>query len=144
MAIVRHGADVCQSWVAPSIYSGQRLDIDPAQGLVGECDFLLTPSPPLPILQSPIVTVVEAKKDDIDAGLGQCAAQMVGARLINERDGRVVPAISGCVTTGEDWQFLQLAQQVQAIDSLRYYINDVGTILGVFDTILSPYVLPST
>lgn len=125
---------------AIAIYSGQRLDSDPAHGLVGECDFLLTPGPPLPILQLPLVTVVEAKKNDIDAGIGQCAAQMIGARLVNERDGRVSPSIFGCVTTGEDWQFLQLAQQIITIDSQRYYINDVGSILGVFHTILAPHV----
>lgn len=31
-------------------------------------------------LRSPIVAVVEAKKNDIEAGLGQCFAQMVAAR----------------------------------------------------------------
>ena len=49
-----------------SIYSGQRLDIDPDQGLTGECDFILAKSPPLPVIQAPLVTLVEAKKNDIE------------------------------------------------------------------------------
>lgn len=122
-----------------SVYSGQRLDVAPEQGLSGECDFLLTRTPPLPILQSPVVTVVEAKKHDIEAGLGQCAAQMVGARLFNEQQESTITPIFGCVTTGENWQFLQLEHNTLAIDSTRYYLVNVGDILGVFDSIAARY-----
>ena len=73
-----------------TIYSGQRLDVMPEKGLVGECDFILGASPTVPMLQSPLVTIVEAKKNDIEAGLGQCVAQMVGARIFNERAGSEV------------------------------------------------------
>lgn len=97
---------------AISIYSGQRLDVDPSSGLMGECDFILSAAPALPILQSPIVTLVVAKKNDIDGGLGQCAAQMIGARLFNERTGGAITSLYGCVTTGEAWQFLKLEQQM--------------------------------
>ena len=34
-----------------AIFSGQRLDVDPAQGLIGECDFILAIAPPLPPLR---------------------------------------------------------------------------------------------
>ena len=114
-----------------AIYSGQRLDVDAARGLVGECDFILTDTPPLPIVQAPIVTILEAKKNDIENGLGQCAAQMVGAVFLNQRKDRTREAIFGCVTTGETWQFLRLTDTTLAIDSQRYYIDQVETILGV-------------
>ena len=48
-----------------AIYSGHRLDIDPSRGLVGECDFILAASPAVPPLRAPIVTIVEARKNDI-------------------------------------------------------------------------------
>ena len=118
-----------------TIYSGQRLDIDPAQGLVGECDFILTKSPPLPMLQSPVVMLVEAKKNDIEKGLGQCMAQMLGARLFNEQEGNNINIIYGCVTTGEVWQFLKLENSVLSIDSRRYYIDHIDKILGIFQDI---------
>src|SRR4051794_4645848 len=35
-----------------AIYSGQRLDVDPASGLVGECDFILTAADPVLPLQA--------------------------------------------------------------------------------------------
>ncbi len=119
------------------IYSGQRLDIQPERGLVGECDFILARTPPVPVLRAPIVTIVVAKKNDIEAGLGQCVAQMVGARLFNERTGKVGQPLFGCVTTGEDWQFLELQAEVVAIDRRRYYIDNIGMILAVFQAIFA-------
>ncbi len=118
-----------------SIYSGQRLDAAPDQGLIGECDFLLTRTPPLPILRVPVVTVVEAKRHDIDAGLGQCAAQMVGARMFNEREGSTVDTIFGGVTTGEIWQFLKLEADRFTIDSARYYVDNLELLLGALDAV---------
>ncbi len=35
-----------------SIFSGQRLDVDSEEGLVGECDFILTIGPALPPLHA--------------------------------------------------------------------------------------------
>lgn len=120
-----------------SIYSGQRMDAAPDRGLVGECDFLLTRTPPLPILRAPVVTLVEAKKHDIDVGLGQCAAQMVGAHLFNERAGQSIPRIFGGVTTGEIWQFLQLEADTLTIDSARYYLDNLELLLGALDMIVT-------
>jgi hypothetical protein len=128
-----------QNEVPLSIYSGQRLDVAPDRGLVGECDFVLCKSPPLPFIQSPIMAIVEAKKHDIEAGLGQCAAQMVGAQWFNQNEGNGDTPIFGCVTTGEDWQFLCLEDTTIALDSRRYYIVHVGVILGVFAAIVHRY-----
>lgn len=77
------------------------------------------------------MTIVEAEENDIEAGLGQCIAQMVAARIYNERSGRS-GAVYGCVTTGEVWQFLRLDGQVALIDTTWRYINDVGSILSAF------------
>jgi hypothetical protein len=114
-----------------TIFSGSRLDVLPEQGLVGECDFLLARTPPVPEVRAPVLTVVEAKKNDVESGLGQCVAQMIGARLFNERAGQHLPAVYGCVTTGEVWQFLRLQGTVAAIDRNRYYLDNVAGILGV-------------
>ena len=119
-----------------SIYSGQRLDVDPSLGLVGECDFILAATSPLPALRPPLMIIVEAKKHDIEGGVWQCLAQMVGARIFNERAGRPPAPVYGCVTNGENWQFLRLVEQVAEIDVRRYYIDNVGGILSVFLRIL--------
>ncbi|HEX5446999.1 MAG TPA: hypothetical protein VFW87_24505 [Pirellulales bacterium] len=118
-----------------AIYSGQRLDVAPEQGLAGECDFILALGPALPPLHAPLMTVVEAKKNDIEIGLGQCIAQMSGARLFNERAGRAEAPVFGCVTTGETWQFLRLDGQMAQLDRQRYYVDNVGKILSAFQAI---------
>ena len=113
-----------------AILSGQRLDVDPARRLIGECDFILALSDPVPRLRAPLLTVAAAKKNDIEAGLGQCIAQMVAAQVYNERAGQPLAAVYGCVTTGEDWQFLRLAQTAVTINQGRLYIDNVGGILA--------------
>lgn len=120
-----------------AIYSGKRLDVDPEKGLVGECDFILTLSPPILPLRSPIVTLVEAKKNDVEAGLGQCIAQMVAARIFNQSAVCSEFPIFGCVTTGEVWQFLKLQQSVVFMDERRFYLDDVGSILAVIQRIVA-------
>jgi hypothetical protein len=118
-----------------AIYSGQRLDVDPEHGLVGECDFILAIGPALPPLHAPVMTVVEAKKNDIEVGMGQCIAQMVAARRFNDEAGRTSAPVFGCVTTGETWQFLRLLAQVALLDRNRYYLDNVAKILGVLQAI---------
>jgi hypothetical protein len=120
-----------------AIFSGQRLDVDPERGLQGECDFILALAEPVPRLRAPIATVVEAKKNDIEAGLGQCVAQMVAARDYNEREGEARPVVHGCVTTGEAWQFLRLAGPDVIVDRGRLYIDNVGAILATFGAIVA-------
>jgi len=119
-----------------SIYSGQRLDVDPARSLVGECDFILASTPPIPRLKAPLLTVLEAKRADIELGLGQCAAQMVAARLFNERAGGVEKPLFGCITTGEIWQFLRLEESEILLDARKLYIDQVGGILAVLQAII--------
>jgi hypothetical protein len=74
---------------------------------------------------------VEAKKEDLVAGLGQCAAEMVAIRLFNEREGTPVPAVFGCVTSGSNWRFLKLESARLSIDRPEYYLRDAAKILGI-------------
>ena len=122
---------------ALAIFSGQRLDVDPGRGLVGECDFILALADPVPRRRAPLVTIVEAKKNDIEAELGQCVAQMVAAHDYNEREGTGLATVFGCVTTGEAWQFLGLEKTVVTVDRRRLYIDNVGGILSAFVAIVT-------
>ncbi|CAK0742293.1 conserved hypothetical protein [Gammaproteobacteria bacterium] len=115
-----------------SIYSGVTFDVSPEEGLQGICDFLITQSPPLPTIQAPIIMLVEAKKNDIETGLGQCAAEMIAAQRVNQRNNYEQPYIYGCVTSGELWQFLRLKNTRLDIDSEKLYIEHLDRILGFF------------
>lgn len=119
-----------------SIYSGQRLDVDAELGLVGECEYILALTPPVPRLRAPLVTVLEAKRGDIEMGLGQCVAQMVGARLFNEHAGSPVRPVFEVVTTGEAWQFLKLEGATVTLHRERLFIAGVGGVLAALQSAL--------
>jgi hypothetical protein len=123
---------------AISIFSGSRLDVDPAHGLQGECDFILARTQPVPEVRAPLIAIVEAKKNDIEGGLGQCVAQMIGARKFNEDAGQLASTIFGCVTTGEVWQFLRLEGNTATVDRTRLYLDNLPGIVGVFLEIIRP------
>ena len=129
----------CELTAGPlTVFSGIRLDVDSVRGLVGECDFILAHTETVPRLRAPLATVLEAKRGDIEAGLGQCVAQLVGARLFNERAGEPSRSLFGCVTTGDIWQFLRLEGAIVTIDRTLLYLDNLGGILAALQAILSP------
>jgi hypothetical protein len=120
-----------------SIFSGVRLDADKERDLNGECDFVLSKSGENIEIEAPIFCLVEAKENDIEIGLGQCIAQMLGARVFNEQEGQNYPIIYGCVTTGENWQFLRLVGNEIEMDTTRYYLDRLDILLGVLQYIMN-------
>jgi len=120
-----------------SFFSGIDFTIDAEKGLNGSCDFLISRSPELLIVTAPVVIIVEAKKENINGGLGQCVAEMLAARIFNEREGNEIPAIYGAVTSGTNWRFLKLKDQVIEIDLTEYYLRDVNKILGILASVIN-------
>jgi len=122
-----------------TIYSGDYLNADKEKGLSGECDFILSKNVGTFDINTPILTIVEAKKNDVDTGIPQCAAQMVGAKFYNEDSGENLEKIYGCVTTADDWIFLKLEGGKLIIDNKKYYLGKIGEVLGVFQIIIDYY-----
>jgi hypothetical protein len=121
-----------------TIYSGDMLNADESRGLIGECDFILAKDINSYSINYPIFQVVEAKKHDIELGIPQCAAQLVGAQLFNEKKGIQLERIYGCVTTGDEWLFMKLEQDL-VIDTHKYYIVEITTLLGILQEIIDFY-----
>ncbi|HMV84077.1 MAG TPA: hypothetical protein PKA34_13185 [Blastocatellia bacterium] len=121
---------------AVTIYSGFRFDVEPENGLRGVCDFIIGEAPPLPFIQAPLMVVVEAKKNDMEDGIGQCAAEMMAARIFNQQRGHE-RVVHGCVTTGEKWLFMELEGKTLTLDETRYDISNVEKILGILHHVLS-------
>ncbi len=120
-----------------TIYSGDNLNVD--DKLKGECDFILSKDTRSFDINFPIIQVVEAKKNDIEIGIPQCAAQMVGAKKYNEKRGnKAVNTIYGCVTTGDDWFFMRLTDKIE-IDDEKYYLGNLNKLLGIFQYILDNF-----
>jgi hypothetical protein len=118
-----------------SLFSGIDFTVDPEKGLNGNCDYIISRSAELLLLRSPIVMLVEAKKENLNAGLGQCIAEMLAARVYNERDQNQsmnqAETIFGVVTSGTNWKFLKLEEQFISIDLDEYYLSNIGKILGI-------------
>jgi len=125
----------CQHRV--QLFSGIAFDVDKERGLHGVSDYLLSKSPERFFPGQPVLAIVEAKKEDISGGLGQCTAAMVAARIYNERDSKNIEAIYGAVTTGNIWRFLKLQEAELTIDRPEYYLPQLGKILGIFYSILN-------
>jgi hypothetical protein len=122
-----------------TIYSGDTLNADEEKGLKGECDFILAKDTGSLNISYPILHILEAKKGDTEIGIPQCAAQLAGAKLYNERKGAPTEFLYGCVTTGKDWQFLRLQNEL-LIDRTTYYLAEVDILLGVFQAIIDLYL----
>ncbi|MBD2210290.1 hypothetical protein H6G27_10415 [Nostoc linckia FACHB-104] len=119
-----------------SLFSGTDFDVDATKGLNGFCDFILSSSEEQFYIKAPVMTVVEAKNENIKSGLGQCIATMVAAQLYNQDNQQEVKTIYGVVTSGTNWRFLILEGLTAYIDAVEYYINDVNKILGI---LLQPF-----
>ena len=114
-----------------AVLSGVDFNVDASVGLNGICDFLLCRSSNLYFVSAPVLVAVEAKRDSIPDGLGQCAAEMVAAQRFNQKAGVSISPIYGCVTTGAIWKFLRLTAQNLDIDIDEYSITQPDRILGV-------------
>jgi hypothetical protein len=119
-----------------SLFSGVDFTVDTEQGLNGVCDFLLSRSPEQLTIEAPVVAIVEAKNENMKAGIGQCLAEMIAARVFNERRGRDGERVYGVVTTGNTWKFLQLEGDTGHVDLAEYYINETGRVVAIIKSML--------
>jgi len=112
-------------------FSGNTFNVDESKSLTGACDFLLSASSNQSLVTAPVLTLVEAKDNDIRIGLGQCIAQMVAAQIFNTRKGLDVQTVYGAVSTGTNWKFMMLEEQLVKIDLTEYFITQLNQILGI-------------
>ena len=88
-----------------AIISGANLDVEPSRGLNGECDFIISFSRLQNFIKAPIFCITEVKKQDIEYGTVQCAAQFFGASRLNEREKKPIKTLYGCSITGMEWRW---------------------------------------
>lgn len=123
-----------------SLFSGEELNVDPDLGLNGVCDFIISQSPEQSYLKAPVVLVVEAKKEDLKGGIGQCTAEMVAALKFNDLHHNNIDTVYGAVTTGTLWRFLKLHRATLTLDLNEYPLSPLGKTISRFMQMVS---LPS-
>jgi hypothetical protein len=114
-----------------SFFSGIELNVDKDRDLTGFCDFIISKSPEQLFLNTPVITIVEAKNENIMSGLGQCAAEMIASRIFNEQEGTTLSKIYGVVTSGNIWKFLKLEDNKIYIDLDDYSIKEISKVVGI-------------
>ena len=123
-----------------SLFSGIDFNVDTENDLTGVCDFLVSLSPNQYYLEAPVIILVEAKKDDLITGLGQCVAEMIAAQRFNAEKGNDIPCVYGATTTGVNWLFLKLEGKQLHIDMSTYMLERCDKILGILASMVAQKV----
>ena len=114
-----------------SLFSGIDFNVDASKELTGVCDFLVSLSPEIFELESPVIALVAAKNSDVKLGVAQCAAEMVAAQRFNAEQGNSIPRVYGAITSGTDWLFLKLVDKTLYIDMRIYTLERCDRLLGI-------------
>ncbi|MGA1626120.1 MAG: hypothetical protein ACO4AJ_10935, partial [Prochlorothrix sp.] len=120
-----------------SLFSGVDFTVDSEQGLNGICDFLISLSPEQLLIRAPVLTLVEAKNENLKSGFAQCMAEMIAAQRFNQQRGNPIDPIYGVVTIGTIWRFLVLSDRQVTVDTTEYFIKDIDQILGILNTMVT-------
>ncbi|RKU10365.1 hypothetical protein C6503_19840 [Candidatus Poribacteria bacterium] len=120
-----------------SFFSGIDFNVDAENGLTGVCDFLVSLSPAQFHLEAPVIILVEAKRDNLTAGLGQCVAEMVAAQRFNVEQGNDISCVYGTTTSGIEWVFLKLEEKKLQLDMAAYTIERCDKILGILASMVA-------
>lgn len=129
----------------PTLFFGVEFNVDPESGLTGMCDFLISLSPLLFIVEAPVSLLVKVpdisgKDESHVIGLGACVAEMLAAQRFNKAKGNEIPCIYGVTTSGINWHFLKLEGQRLHIDQALYQIVQSDKILGILASMVEQKV----
>jgi hypothetical protein len=114
-----------------SVFSGRDFTVDASVGLNGICDFLISRSVEQLEIEAPAIVLVEAKRDSLNSGIGQCMAEMIAAQRFNQQNDVDLPTIYGATTSGTAWRFLKLEAQTVTIDLTDYALSPIERLLGM-------------
>ena len=100
--------------------------------LSGTPDYILSKKSSLgkTVLETPIVIVVEAKKNDFEQGWGQCLAELVASQKINQSTAK---SVYGIVTDGNLWQFGRLKEEIFTKNEDNYIIDNISKLYGALE-----------
>ncbi len=102
--------------------------------LTGTPDYIISSKSELgkTVLETPLVIVVEAKKNDFEQGWGQCLAELVAAQKINSDTDSPV---CGIVTDGKLWEFGKLTKNIFIKNIEGYTIHHLAKLFSVLNFI---------
>ncbi|WYD81401.1 MAG: hypothetical protein V8K32_03250 [Candidatus Electrothrix gigas] len=135
----RNEATICNKVITPilnavaehnkplNVWIEEPFHVDQEKGLVGEPDYLIAPATAYGGMALPPLCIIEAKKQDWDAGWTQALAEMVAASL------QGADICYSAVTTGKIWQFGKMESSIFSKDPNQ--ISATRELQLVFDTL---------
>ena len=89
------------------------------------------------VVGSPLILLVEAKKNDFEQGWGQCLAELVAAQKINAKniDSSADLPVYGIVTDGTLWQFGRLIGDTFTQNRTDFALANLPTLFGAVDSV---------
>ncbi|RKU32032.1 hypothetical protein C6495_11740 [Candidatus Poribacteria bacterium] len=93
------------------------------------------------ILGTPLIIVVEAKKNDFEVGWGQCLAELIAAQKINAQNIKEHAALPvyGIVTDGMMWQFGKLVGDTFTENITPFSLGDMPRLFGAIDAVFKAF-----
>ena len=84
------------------------------------------------VVGSPLIIIVEAKKNDFEQGWGQCLSELIAAQKIN--DDSVSP-VYGIVTDGNRWEFGRLVGDAFTQNLTDFALADLPKLFGAIHAV---------
>ena len=119
-------ADGYALWVKKTITYDETLNGTPDYLVATKSELGMT------VVGTPLIILVEAKKNDFEQGWGQCLAELVAAQKIN--DAPDFP-VYGIVSDGERWQFGKLVDDGFTQNRTTFSIDNLPTLFGAIDAV---------
>lgn len=119
-------ADIYALWIQKSIAYDEMLS--------GTPDYLISTKSELgrPVVGTPLIMLVEAKKNDFEQGWGQCLAELIAAQKIN--DAPDFP-VYGIVSDGIWWQFGRLVGDAFTQNRTSFGVDNLPLLFGAVDAV---------
>ncbi len=84
------------------------------------------------VVGTPLIMLVEAKKNDFEQGWGQCLAELVAAQKINEDTEHPV---YGIVSDGTLWQIGHLVNETFTQNRTSFSVDNLPILFGAIDSV---------
>ena len=119
-------ADTYALWIREPIIYDETLNGTPDYLVATKSELGMT------VVGTPLVMLVEAKKNDFEQGWGQCLAELVAAQKINSDPDSPV---YGIVSDGERWQFGYLVGDNFTQNRTSFSIDNLPSLFGAIHTV---------
>lgn len=84
------------------------------------------------VVGTPLIMLVEAKKNDFEIGWGQCLAELVAAQKINEN---LEHPVYGIVSDGTFWQIGHLVGETFTQNRTSFSVDNLPVLFGAVDSV---------